>query len=382
VLLSFASFGVGFVARPIGGVIFGHIGDKRGRKFALVSCLLGMALCTTAMGLLPSYATIGPAAGVLLVSLRLVQGIFFGGEAGGALMLLGEVAPPQRRGLYGAIAIAGAPGGIIIANGVFFIVTAMAGDNAFTSWAWRIPFLSSVILIAISIYANSRLNESPSFLAAPRQEVSHSLTVDSRETKDSSPVLKAIQAHWKEILLGAGTYAALNVSFYVIATFAVQHATGPDVGMSKHTVLGVLLIASFVMLIWSIAAGHLSDLYGRHLMLLIGAGGFTIWSFVMWPLINAGSFWLLLIAFVVGLGGFAGILSGVVGIIPDGALPDIGPLLWGIALRAGRLRPGRSLRPAHRSSALWRLRQHAASRDIGRRLVPRHRHLGGRLESH
>lgn len=310
ILLSFASFGAGFAARPLGGILFGHLGDRRGRKFALVTCLLGMALCTTLMGLLPTYASIGAWAGVLLVALRLVQGVFFGGEAGGALMLLGEVAPGSRRGLYGGIALAGAPGGIIVANGVFFIVVATTSDSALLSWAWRVPFLASVVLIAISIYANVKLEESPAFEA--HQQIAASSGANA-VTETRSPIVRAISTHWLKILLGAGCYASLNVGFYVISAFAVHYATSKLVGMSSDQVLGALLIASLVMLIFSIYAGHLSDRVGREPLLIIGSGGFIVWSFIMWPLISTGNFWFVLAAFVIGLGILLGFASGVYG---------------------------------------------------------------------
>lgn len=323
ILLSFASFGVGFAARPIGGILFGHIGDARGRKFALVLCLIGMAICTTLMGVLPTYASIGAWSGVALIVLRLVQGVFFGGEAGGALMLLGEVAPAKDRGMYGAIALAGAPGGIIIANGAFFVVSTVMSSQGFEAWGWRIPFLASVVLIGISLYANMRLEESPSFKQFDRSSSSDRgliletstkvIEPPSAEKEYSSPVILAIARYWKEILLGAGAYAALNVTFYVIATFGVHYVTKPSIGMSKNTVLGALLIASAVMLAWSIIAGHLSDRHGRHGLMLFGSGAFVVWSFVMWPLLSTGSFWWVLLAFVVGLGIFAGTLSGAYG---------------------------------------------------------------------
>lgn len=319
ILLSFASFGVGFAARPLGGIIFGHIGDRYGRKTALVICLLGTGICTTLMGLLPTYATIGVWAGILLVVLRIIQGVLFGGEAGSALMLMGEVAPGKHRGLFGGLALAGAPGGIILANGVFFLVTALTSLSTFEAWAWRVPFLLSVVLVAMSLYAHWRLEESPLFLkeGAGHKGASAPGAAATSGVKDAeprvSPVWQAIVKNWREILLGAGSYASLNVGYYVIAAFAIHYVTRKEVGLSNSAAVSTLFIAALIGLVASIYAGHLSDRIERGKLMVILSGAFVVWSFAMWPLINTGSYWAILIAITVGFGILANGEIGVYG---------------------------------------------------------------------
>ncbi len=319
ILLSFASFGVGFAARPLGGIIFGHIGDRYGRKTALVVCLLGTGICTTLMGLLPTYATIGVWAGVLLVVLRIIQGVLFGGEAGSALMLMGEVAPGKHRGLFGGLALAGAPGGIILANGVFFIVTASTSLATFEAWAWRIPFLLSVLLVALSLYAHWMLEESPLFLkegAGDKGAGAQKSTATASGASGGphvSPVWLAIVKNWREILLGAGSYASLNVGYYVIAAFAVHYVTKKEVGLSSSAAVSTLFIAALIGLAASISAGHLSDRIERGKLMVILSGAFVVWSFAMWPLINTGSYWAVLVAIIVGFGILANGQIGIYG---------------------------------------------------------------------
>src|SRR5918998_3886615 len=162
-LLSFATFGVGFLARPLGGVIFGHFGDIVGRKRALVTALIVMGVASTLIGLLPTYAAIGILAPLVLVLLRFLQGIAIGGQWGGAMLLVTESAPDNRRGFYGSFAQAGAPGGIILANLAFLLVSAVTTPEAFEAWGWRIPFLASLALIGLGIYIQLRLEDTPAF---------------------------------------------------------------------------------------------------------------------------------------------------------------------------------------------------------------------------
>ena len=192
-IASFGTFAVGFIARPVGGMLFGHFGDRMGRKAALVTALVMMGVATTLIGLLPGYETIGPFAPLLLILLRFVQGLAVGGQWGGAMLLVTESAPAEKRGFYGAFAQAGAPLGVILANVAFLIVTASVSTEALLDWGWRIPFLASIILIGLSMYVQLTLEDTPAF-----KELIE--TSEPREAKRRSPVIQAIKSYPKEMV--------------------------------------------------------------------------------------------------------------------------------------------------------------------------------------
>ncbi|MDA3644196.1 MHS family MFS transporter [Saccharopolyspora indica] len=303
-LLSFATFGVAFVARPFGGALFGHIGDTIGRRKTLVIALVAMGAATTLIGLLPTYAAIGPAASVLLVVLRLVQGITVGGQQGGVILLATENSPASRRGFYGSFASAGAPGGVLLANGAFLLVLATTSDEAFLSWGWRVPFLASAVLIAIAVTIQLRLEETSDFRAAKPGE------------RRRSPVVEAVRRYPRQILLAAGCYLAINLTYYLFITFVVAYGTNPAIlGMPQSTLLTAILIASAVELFALPAAGLLSDRFGRRQVFAAGALLLGVFSFGFWPLVDSGSFVLITVALVIGLGVVHSLMYG-----PQGAL--------------------------------------------------------------
>ncbi|WP_033293991.1 MFS transporter [Amycolatopsis jejuensis] len=303
-LLSFATFGVAFVARPFGGALFGHIGDTIGRKKTLVAALLAMGVTTTVIGLLPTYSAIGVAAPVLLVILRFLQGITVGGQQGGVILLSTENAPAERRGFYGSFASAGAPGGVLLANGAFLLMTGTTSPQAFLDWGWRVPFLASILLIALSVYIQLRLEETSDFRSAatgPRRR---------------SPIVDAIRQYPRQILLAAGAYLAINLTYYLFVTFVVSYATNRShLGLPQGTVLSALLIASAIELVALPFAGLLSDRLGRRTVFAGGAVLLGLWSFAFWPLVDTGSPALLTLALVVGLSLLHSLLYG-----PQGAL--------------------------------------------------------------
>ncbi|MCH8141516.1 MAG: MHS family MFS transporter [Proteobacteria bacterium] len=297
-IASFMTFAVGFLARPIGGILFGHYGDRVGRKKTLVFALMMMGIATTLIGLLPSYATAGVLAPVMLIVLRFVQGLAVGGQWGGAMLLVTENAPPNRRGFYGAFAQAGAPVGLILANLAFLITTASVSDEAFMTWGWRIPFLASVALIGLSLYVQLRLEDTPAFreLQALKEAKAESTAVPTR-----SPVLEALATYPKQIILAAGAFLAAQVTFYILITFVVAYTTNPDgLGLARSTILSAVLVSSFLQIPALFISASLSDKYGRRGIYMLGAALLGVWAFFLFPLIDTGSFLLITVAVCVG----------------------------------------------------------------------------------
>lgn len=311
-IASFSTFAVGFIARPLGGIIFGHYGDRVGRKRTLVVALLIMGGGTTLIGLLPTYETIGIFAPLLLILLRFVQGLAIGGQWGGAMLLVTESAPSNRRGYYGAFAQAGAPMGVILANLAFLAIGATMSDDAFLSWGWRLPFLASVILIGISMYVQLHLEETPAFKELEaiklRKQAEGSVkavseVIDPSEVNlDRSPVLEALRIYPKRIALAAGAFISIQVTFYILIAFVVAYGTNESgLGLPRSTMLSAVLIASVVQLAVQFQAASYSDRHGRRGVYLAGAALLGIWAFALFPLIDTGNFFLIVIAISGGL---------------------------------------------------------------------------------
>ncbi|GAA5156535.1 MFS transporter [Pseudonocardia eucalypti] len=284
-LLSFATFGVAFVARPLGGALFGHIGDSRGRKRALIAALVAMGGATTLIGLLPGYAEIGVAAPIALVVLRFVQGMAVGGQQGGVVVLATEAVPANRGGVYGSFASAGAPGGVILANLAFLAVASALSPEEIRAWGWRLPFLASLLVVAVAVLIQARLEETGEIRPAGQA---------------GSPVLEAVRRHPRAIMLAAGCYLAINLNYYIFNTFLLAYA--PHAGISPRIVLTAVLVASAIELICLPAAGWASDRFGRRRVFGAGAVLLGAWAFPFWALVDTGSTWALLLALVVGLG--------------------------------------------------------------------------------
>jgi len=311
-IASFSTFAVGFIARPLGGIIFGHYGDRVGRKQTLVVALLIMGGGTTLIGLLPTYETIGIFAPLLLVLLRFIQGLAIGGQWGGAMLLVTESAPSNRRGYYGAFAQAGAPMGVILANLAFLAIGATMSDDAFLSWGWRLPFLASVILIGISMYVQLHLEETPAFKELEaiklRKRAEGSIkavseVVDPSEVNlDRSPILEALRIYPKRIALAAGAFISIQVTFYILIAFVVAYGTNESgLGLPRSTMLSAVLIASVVQLAVQFQAASYSDRHGRRGVYLAGAALLGVWAFALFPLIDTGNFFLIVIAISGGL---------------------------------------------------------------------------------
>ncbi|MCW2730952.1 MAG: Permease of the major facilitator superfamily [Mycobacterium sp.] len=297
-IASFATFGVGFLARPLGGLFAGHYGDRIGRKSMLIFTLSLMGVSTVLIGLLPSYAQIGIWAPILLVVLRLAQGFGVGGEWGGAAVMVVEYAPVKRRGFFGGLPQAGNVGGLVLATGIFAIVSLLP-DEDLHAWGWRIPFLFSAVLILVGLYIRSKVQETPSFRTAENDNATHKL-----------PMAAAFRDYKREILLAIGAAATVFSGSYLAITYVVSYATH-SVGMKSSTVLtGITIAASVAFFCWP-ASGWLSDKVGRRPMMLSGAVLILALAFPFFWLVNTGSTGLTWIAIVALYGVAVGLIAGV-----------------------------------------------------------------------
>jgi metabolite-proton symporter len=292
-MLAFTTYAVGFVARPLGGLVFGHFGDRVGRKQLLVVSLLMMGGATFAIGLLPTYAAVGLAAPLLLTLLRVVQGFALGGEWGGAVLLVAEHGKPRHRGFWASWPQAGAPGGNLLATAVLAVLAVAMSDAAFLSWGWRIPFLLSGVLVLVGLWVRLAVSESQVF-----REAHERAAVSARPER--APILGVLRDHWREALVAMGVRMAENVSYYVVTAFILVYAT-QEAQMPNGQVLNAVLVASAVHLVTIPAWGALSDRIGRRPVTALGAAGVGLWAFAFFPLVDVGTFWSVTLAVTVGL---------------------------------------------------------------------------------
>jgi metabolite-proton symporter len=292
-LASFSTFAVGFIARPVGGILFGHFGDLLGRKRALVVALVMMGLASALVGALPSYARIGAAAPLILVVLRFCQGLAVGGLWGGAALLAVENAPPDKRGFYGSLPQLGIPSGMILANLAVLLMTAAVSPDAFLAWGWRAPFLLSVVLVAIGIYIQGRLEETPEFKGAMQAG-------QASARRARSPVLQVLARNPKEVVLAAGSFVATNGLFYIFSTFATAYAV-TTLHLPRAEILWAILLAFMIDLPTLVFAGALSDRVGRRAVYLAGGLLGLPCGFLAWRLIDTGSFPLMVLGVALGM---------------------------------------------------------------------------------
>lgn len=284
-LLAFATFAVGFVARPLGGMVFGHFGDKLGRKSMLSATLMIMGVATFAIGLLPSYERIGIWAPILLVVLRVLQGFGLGGEWGGAVLMAVEHAPAHRRGFYGSWPQMGAPAGLLLATGVFAGFSSLP-DEQFITWGWRVPFLLSAVLIGIGVFIRLSVAESPAFKAAHKAPGS----------SPKLPIVEVLRTYPKQILLAMGARFAENGWYYILVTFVLTYGK-QRLGLEQSTLLNCVLGGSVIHLAAIPLFGAASDRFGRRPVYLAGALGCALLAFPFFWLIDtksAGLIWLAL----------------------------------------------------------------------------------------
>ncbi|QCB97977.1 MFS transporter [Arthrobacter sp. PAMC25564] len=289
-LAAFATFAVGFFARPVGAVIFGHLGDRLGRRTTLIWSLALMGGATVLIGCLPTEAQIGWLAPALLVFLRFAQGIALGGEYGGAALMLVEHAPDNRRGFYGSLVYIGAPGGLLLATAAVNISTAISGD-AFTAWGWRLPFLASSVLFIVTVFIRLSLEESPVFAALAKG--------DSRER---APIGRLFKTQWRDILLAIGVVAPASVLFYVVSTYAISYGT-TVASISSSSLLNSLLLAATIYLFAIPLFGWLSDVFSLKAIILVGCAITVPSCFLLFTAVDSKSSTLTFIVMTVALAG-------------------------------------------------------------------------------
>ena len=298
-LISFSSLAVGFLARPLGGIVFGHFGDRIGRKRTLVVALMMMGVTTTLIGFLPTYASIGVAAPILLVLLRFVQGLAIGGQWGGAMLLVTESAPADQRGWYGAYAQAGAPLGVVLANLAFIGVSSSMSDEAFMDWGWRLPFIASIVLIGISMYIQLKIEDTEAFRSLSDAQAAKDKPA---ETVKRSPVIEAIRKYPKRIMLAAGAFLSVQVTFYILIAFVISYGMqSPDLMLSKDLMLTAVLVAAAIMVPTQFYFSGLSDKIGRKNVYRWGAILTGAWGFALFPLIDTGNPLFICLAITMGL---------------------------------------------------------------------------------
>ncbi|MEU4549916.1 MFS transporter [Nonomuraea dietziae] len=299
-LAAFSTFAVAFVSRPLGSAIFGHWGDRIGRKSMLVVSLLLMGLSTVAIGLLPGYTAMGVAAPVLLVLLRFTQGIGLGGEWGGAALLATEHAPPGKRGFYAMFPQLGPSVGFIAANGLFLILGAVLTDEQFVSWGWRLPFVASLLLVVIGLYVRLKISETPVFQAA----------MDERKIA-KVPFVGLMRHQWRRVLLGAGAMVITYTLFYTATTYCLSYGTA-TLGIPRTTMLALTMIGVLFMAAGTVVSSLVSDRLGRRRTLMTGTCVAIAWGLVMFPLMQTASVPLVGLA-LAGALGLMGLIFGPMG---------------------------------------------------------------------
>jgi len=289
-LLAFATYALGFVARPVGGIVFGHFGDRIGRKRLLMLSLVLMGVATILIGLLPTYGQIGVWAPIGLIILRLVQGFAVGGEWGGAVLMAAEHGDAARRGFWASWPQAGVPAGNLLAAAVLAIMAAAQTEAEFLDWGWRVPFILSALLVIVGWYIRDKVAESPMFEAE----------IKAAEVPSKVPAMEVLRERPKALVLGAGLRLGENISYYILTVFSLTYLV--DVSKeSRSLALNALLIGAAVQFFAIPLLALLSDRIGRRPVYALGAFGLAIWSFVMFGLLGSGDNVSIILALVVGL---------------------------------------------------------------------------------
>ncbi|MEU6320712.1 MFS transporter [Streptomyces sp. NPDC047009] len=276
-LASFATFGVGFLARPLGGVVFGHLGDRIGRRNVLLTTFISMGVASLIIGLLPSYAAIGFAAPLLLVVMRFIQGLALGGEATGSQLMTMEHAPGDRRAFYGALMGMGSPISQVVANLLLVVLSGVLSEDAFMSWGWRIPFLMSILLVTVGVYIRVKVEETPVFAEEAKAPAREAI----------SPIV-VLRTHGWTILRLILAYSPIVITFYIVTVFGLSYLTG--LGFTRNDTFTIVMISNFLSVIAIWWGGRLADAYGRRRILMIGSAGTLVAALIFFPVVDMGSF--------------------------------------------------------------------------------------------
>jgi MFS family permease len=288
-LLSFSTLFVGFAARPVGAAVFGHYGDRIGRKALLIVTMMTMGVATVGIGLVPSYDTIGIWGAVLLTIARVVQGMSIGGEWSGGVLLAGEWSHPRRRAFTTSFAQAGGPAGMALANAALALMTAATSEQEFLDWGWRIPFLASVVLVIAGLYIRAGVRETPVF--------THH---QAAGTLARAPVVEVVKRHWREIVLAALLRSGQQVPFYIFTTYVITYGT-QELGFSRGMMLNLVMIQATISTMTVVLFGYLSDVYGRRRVIALGCLAMIVFPFVYFAMLDTRSVALVVLAIVLGL---------------------------------------------------------------------------------
>jgi len=310
-ILAYISFSLTFFFRPLGGILFSHIGDRIGRKKTLFLTLMLMGGGTVAIGLLPTYETIGIAAPLLLIGCRILQGLAIGGEWGGALLLAYEYAPKNRRGLYGAVPQMGISLGMLLAAAVIALLTNLP-DEQFMSWGWRVPFVGSIVLIGIGLYIRNGLDETPEFKR-----------IRERGSQLKLPIKEVVTKHWGAVLVSIGAKAAETGPFYIFGTYVVAYATD-FLGVRNNTVLLAVAAAALVATLWMPIFGRISDSFSREKMYRWSSLATVVLIVPYYLVLNTGETWAIFVATILGFGFLWGGVNAILGtLIAENFAPEI-----------------------------------------------------------
>jgi metabolite-proton symporter len=292
-LLAFGTFASAYLARIIGAALFGHFGDRLGRKSMLLVSLVTMGIATFAIGLLPNYSSIGIWAPILLLSLRIVQGLALGGEWGGAVLMAVEHAPENKRGLYGSWVQIGVPAGTLIANLAFLTCNAVMSNEALLSWGWRIPFLASALLVAVGLYIRMNTSETPSFSK-----------VKEAAAQVKLPLAEVLTRNWKQVLLGGVATMSTGTSFNLMVAFGLTYGT-QTLGFTRNAMLAIALISCAVCIVLLPLFGRLSDVVGRKPVIIGGIVAEALFAFPLFWLLDMREFPFALLGYLLMMSAFA-----------------------------------------------------------------------------
>jgi MFS family permease len=286
-LLAFATYWVGYLSRPFGGIVFGNLGDRRGRRHVLVMTLIIMGACTMLIGLLPTYEKVGVIAPILLVTLRFVQGMALGGEWAGAVLLTVEHGTDQQRGRNASFAQMGPSTGVLIATGTIALITWLMPEDQLLAWGWRIPLLASALLVAFGLWLRLGVSETPAFMALAGKQA-------------QAPIREVVTGHWRLLLVAGCSRFGPDVMYSLISAFCVSYVT-TVLGLSRTLATGALAIGAFLNVILIFAAGTLSDRFGRRVVYGFGAAAAAFWLWLLFPMLDSRSELAIIAAFASGL---------------------------------------------------------------------------------